>query len=159
MRPVLLALVIIASPVLPAQSKPGADDCRALTLMEKLAEIAAWSGRDVVTAQAQIVCAQSRVERSRDWPSPTGGSMKTPDGSWYYPNNGGRAIDQTGALYYSAPPGEAAEDMALSAGHPREASGARERPRSAVVPAERHRDDAEQAHRVGVPAAGPRSLP
>jgi hypothetical protein len=109
MRPVLLALVIIASPVLPAQSKPGADDCRALTLMEKLAEIAAWSGRDVVTAQAQIVCAQSRVERSRDWPSPTGGSMKTPDGSWYYPNNGGRAIDQTGALYYPAPPGGVAK--------------------------------------------------
>jgi hypothetical protein len=97
--------------------------------MEKLAQIAAWSGRDVVTAQAQIVCAQSRVERSRDWPSPTGGSMKTPDGSWYYPNNGGRAIDQAGAFYYPTPPGGVAKPTgqgALSAGHPGKASGPRE---------------------------------
>lgn len=109
MRLALVALVIVASPVLALQSKPGGDDCRALTLMEKLAQIAAWSGRNLVTAQAQVICAQNRVERSRDWPSPTSGSMKTPDGSWYYPNNGGRAIDQNGALYYPAPPGGVAK--------------------------------------------------
>jgi hypothetical protein len=109
MRLALLVLLIVASPGLAPQTTTGADDCRALSLMEKLAQIAEWSGRDVVTAQAQLVCAQNRVERSRDWPSPTGGSMKTPDGSWFYPKNAGRAIDNNGALYYPAPPGGVAK--------------------------------------------------
>jgi hypothetical protein len=105
MRHFVLAFVLLASPFWRSQSTSGSDDCRALMVMEKLAQIAGWSHREVVTAQGQIVCTQNRVERSRDWPSPIGGTMKTPDGAWYYPNNGGRAIDERDGLYYPAPPG------------------------------------------------------
>ena len=59
MRPALLVLLIVASPGPAPQTTIGAEDCRALSLMEKLAQIAAWTGRDVVAAQAQLVCAQN----------------------------------------------------------------------------------------------------
>jgi hypothetical protein len=78
----------------------GSEDCRALKLMSRMARIAAWEHAKVVADEMQKVCAANDVKKTRSWSAPTKTSMKMST-TWYYPGNGGRAIDKY-SLYYPA---------------------------------------------------------
>jgi hypothetical protein len=98
MRIATALLVAVTVSGTPFHEQTASADCMSLKLMSRMARIVAWEHRDVVDEVMRDACDANGIKSTRTWPG-TAQSMKRSNGTWYYPENGGRAIDRY-SLYY-----------------------------------------------------------